>query len=603
MRLISAATLTSGVVGSAHALSLGDLRLHSALGQQLKAELEVAGADGGAVEQGCFKAKVLNADGLFLAPASLRLSLAGGVRMLLLSTRQGLYEPAIRVVVDLGCDVQLHREYQVLLDPPQYMAPQSDAEAAPVISVAAAPAGNKPTVAQPSLVRDQTLRTRPPSAKPKTSKLPKAVKDTLKLSDDVLVLPQALRLSESLSAEHAGAANREELRAAQAQLAAFLRDEKPDQFSGDKLRAEQQKILGLQQEAAQLKRRSQIDKAALEELKEASFSRNWVLGLSLFALAGMAVIALLLAYVQRMHKKFSSSWWEQKESKTGAEPKRNIEELLDGIQESYWPDSAAAAPAAHETEPEPSPLRSAPALKAKAILERQWEEMDSPSVFGNHRHSPTLEESNNSTFNFFSTRGQSVKVEEISDVTQEAEFWMSVNDPQRAIEILASQAAQEAPESPVPWLYLLDLYRIVGDRERYDGLRDRFIAFFNANIPAFVTDPATLPERHLEDFAHLMERICAAWNGPAVLPFLQGLLVDDRDGTRVGFDLPVYRDILLLIAIANELERAKVLNGERRRAGARENGLKSSAKQDDADGAEAGRHAIDFEVIDFKKNK
>jgi hypothetical protein len=37
------------------------------------------------------------------------------------------------------------------------------------------------------------------------------------------------------------------------------------------------------------------------------------------------------------------------------------------------------------------------------------------------------------------------------------------------------------------------------------------------------------------------------------LPFLESLLVDDRDGKRMGFELPVYRDILLLISVANEL--------------------------------------------------
>ena len=40
---------------------------------------------------------------------------------------------------------------------------------------------------------------------------------------------------------------------------------------------------------------------------------------------------------------------------------------------------------------------------------------------------------------FFSSPGTSVKVEEISDVTQEAEFWISMNDPRRAIEILEPQ--------------------------------------------------------------------------------------------------------------------------------------------------------------------
>jgi hypothetical protein len=40
-----------------------------------------------------------------------------------------------------------------------------------------------------------------------------------------------------------------------------------------------------------------------------------------------------------------------------------------------------------------------------------------------------------------------------------------------------------------------------------------------------------------------------------VVPYLKSLLRDDRNGTRHGFDLPVYRDILQLIALATDPDR------------------------------------------------
>ena len=130
-----------------------------------------------------------------------------------------------------------------------------------------------------------------------------------------------------------------------------------------------------------------------------------------------------------------------------------------------------------------------------------------------------------------------------------------MNDPQRAIAILEPQGDDDSLDSPVPWLYLLDLYKLVGEQAKYDDLKGRFKGKFNANIPAF--DEKVLPEnvRGMEDYKHLMEKVCALWHTNQILPFLENLLVDDRAGARVGFDLPVYRDILLLIAISNELER------------------------------------------------
>ncbi|MFD2272440.1 hypothetical protein ACFS07_18095 [Undibacterium arcticum] len=169
---------------------------------------------------------------------------------------------------------------------------------------------------------------------------------------------------------------------------------------------------------------------------------------------------------------------------------------------------------------------------------------------------PTLESTNSSSLNPYSVKTHALNVEEISDVTQEAEFWMSLNDPQRALEILEPQSDVASPDSPVPWLYLLDLYRDMGSEDKYNALRDRFQLIFNAHIPIFKEDVLTLRPRSLEDFPNLMGRICDAWNTDGIMPFLESLLIDDRDGARVGFDLPVYREILMLIAIVRELDRA-----------------------------------------------
>ena len=39
-------------------------------------------------------------------------------------------------------------------------------------------------------------------------------------------------------------------------------------------------------------------------------------------------------------------------------------------------------------------------------------------------------------------------------------------------------------------------------------------------------------------------------------------MVDDREGKREGFELPVYRDILMLLGVAHELERIASLEGQ-----------------------------------------
>ncbi|MDY7538184.1 hypothetical protein QN372_16700 [Undibacterium sp. RTI2.1] len=601
----------------AHALGLGELRVKSGLGQPLSATVNLLGTDSN-INQSCITAKIDSADGGFLAAATTSLNQVGSNKLVQIISRKGLSEPAIKITVDVACEVQLHREYMVLLDPPQFNA----AEGSSPISLPSVPlsASSKEPTQDQSVVRKKNKpvistspkneasfskefsRSAPALSTKASKKLAKEHKDVLKLSDDSIVLPQqGLHLSDSLSSaplEQQSASNMAELRAAQAHFAALLRGDNTDVESEAQLKAREQKIQALQMEAAQLKKQSQVDKVALEDMKDSSFSRNWVIGLSAFILAGALIIGMLIVYINRLHKRAEFSWWEQNAQKN-AEPKKNIEEIVNSVQASYDTNGVATYQT-YEMNSKDSHLNKLEAPTDN--LDTTWPIADQNTQRVSTR-TPTLEESNSSTFNFFSTRGTSVKVEEISDVTQEAEFWISVNDPHRAIEILEPQADVEHPDSPVPWLYLLDLYRSVNDREKYDILRSRFILHFNANIPEFEIDPATIESRQLEDFIHLTERICSMWGGNDILPFLQSLLVDDRDGKRMGFELPVYRDILLLIAIAHELERTKALGGATGSGWISAHDASALDKNTPVDSniPNNDTHTINFESIDFQK--
>lgn len=161
---------------------------------------------------------------------------------------------------------------------------------------------------------------------------------------------------------------------------------------------------------------------------------------------------------------------------------------------------------------------------------------------------------------FAEIRMQSTSVEEISDVMQEAEFWLSLHDLERAAEVLEPYATYEQPGSPLPWLYLFELYRDLGWSEKYSNLRDRFQRIFNARALTWEEQKLVLPgvpQRGLEDVPHVALKVTTLWQSEEVLPYLESLLVDDRDGTRAGFDLPVYKEIMFLILLAYELQQAR----------------------------------------------
>jgi pilus assembly protein FimV len=613
-----------GVTLQAFALGLGEMRVKSALGQSLLVHADVVGAETELINPTCLRARVVTVDGIFIANAIITIHQNAKQRALSFSTRQAMNEPAINLIINIGCETQLHREFSILLDPPEAIPGGSNmtrddspfgtvttnssvkVESASIPGTSVKSGTQKKQPAKPDNRFDTTSQVSDVTKKSegKRRKAPSASRDVLKLSDDI-VMPapsQGLRMSDVLSSD-AGQRlieNTQELRAAQARMAAILRDDPQSASSASAITPEakienSKEIASLKQEAEQLRNQNLVDKAALTKLQDKSVFDFWLISLAIIAILAIAIVLFLLVYIRRNLSGASDTWWEGEEAALSAQPEK-IEDAINNLQSSYDTKSAAVASSSGALNKRISPLVSADGAKDGGPDITSSQAVPDNSSFN---RTPTLEETNSSIFNFFAPRGNSVKVEEISDVTQEAEFWISMNDPQRAIEILAAQEQVEQPDSPVPWLFLLDLYRTVKDRNKYDVLRDRFIVFFNANIPEFDTDLSQMPSRQLEDFPHLMQKICDGWNSNGIIPYLESLLVDDREGKRAGFDLPVYRDILMLLGIAHETEKMTAIEGPLRELPEAVTTKVPETKMP-ADHLESAEiNTIEFETIDF----
>lgn len=607
----------------AYAIGLGELRVQSGLGQSLLANVTLLGTEANEINQHCIRVKVGTTEGVFLAQASVTLVEAGKNKSITMSTGIRLQEPAVKITIDVSCQAQLHRDFLVLLDPPEFLPAiiRNSPNALPtlskylekIIEPSQAPSINERSVFRQNFQKHQsgkrtsaqkTLEKSNPKLikKIKLAKPEKLIHDVLRLSDDTSIGPEGLKISNKLSPllEQQISENMEQIRLAQRQMAAILWGDDANKLEESSSKLEEKKILQLQNEAAQLKSQNKIDSAYFDDIRKNSFSRNWVIGLALLVLVSLMIILLLFVHVRRMQNSVEISWWEQGRDKKAAERRKSITEKVDVVQASYEVSEDEANVQAHE-----APVSRSTELKRPVDVDEVLDALpssdDAQIVFKRRANSrtPTLEESNTSTFNFFSGRGSAVKVEEISDITQEAEFWMSVNDPQRAIEILSDQDDVVHPDSPVPWLYLLDLYRLVKNRAKFDNLRERFIRLFNANIPDFDTETKNVNVLQLEDYPHLVERICRTWSGNEIIPLLESLLVDDREGKRTGFELPVYRDILLLISIAIEIERVLAIDGSKPSPGRGLHEGLSLTKNSDDKKNKSNLDLVEFEVIDF----
>ena len=562
-------------------------------------------------------------------------------KSLTFTTKAHINEPAVKLVIDVGCGAQLHREFAILLDPPASMQglttqiqidpPIFGAQTLPDLvstpkknqdsaSLSKTKKSNRQTnidsnsLNQVTNVNAQKLSTstedgsssqkKSEHSKSKKQTQSLATKDVLKLSDDVLVYTPSngLVMSDILSTQTGQELiqNMEELRAAQARMAAILRDETPIPANAEAKPETNLNQLAelsqLRQEAIALRKQALNDKINIEQLKNSKDSQLWIYILSFVLICVLGVCTYMFVYIRRHVSNNNPSWWEGEPVLNSAMDQEDIEDIIDEVQASdrqQVPNTNSVPKGNSIGKSEQN------SIKNEARNAKNDEDTSTTLNSPESNYTPTLEETNSSIFNFFSPRGSSVKVEEISDITQEAEFWISMNDHQRAIEILSPQEKIENPDSPLPWLFLLDLYKTVNNKEKYNQLKDRFVMHFNAQIPDFETVIDHKADRHLEDFPHVLEQVCQLWNDEKIIPYLESLLVDDREGKRMGFELPIYRDILMVLGIAHELERIKVVEGQLQSSltSPDKAPFPNSVGQDPVD--EADIHTIEFEVIDF----
>jgi pilus assembly protein FimV len=152
-----------------------------------------------------------------------------------------------------------------------------------------------------------------------------------------------------------------------------------------------------------------------------------------------------------------------------------------------------------------------------------------------------------------------VSIEELIDLEQQAEFFMVLGQDEAAVDLLVEHLRSTGGGSPLPYLKLLEIHRRRGDHEAYERMRQRFNHRFNAYAPEWGVDLTS--GRSLEDYAGVIPRLQQVWPRPLdAMAELEALLFRKSRGEL--FDLPAYREVLFLYALARDLlDRAAVDTG------------------------------------------
>jgi pilus assembly protein FimV len=556
-------------VSAAEAIGFGRVSNTTSLGQPLNFEATVRLATDETLTPECVAAEVFSGDNKLVQPL-VRVQLDSGAdgaeRKVRVRTTTVIDEPVVTVLLTLGCDNKTTRKFVAFIDPPALglaqagtvgeppaapaavepspaavasgIRPAADPAAAPApVPVAAAqPAARAPssapraaarrssntaTTAQARRTKAPTFRTARAAVQPgprlKLEPAPSVVTAKASAPEAAPVAPVVPPVAPVVPPVVAAAAS------------AVLLAEAPkpalEPVVPDPLAKERARLLALEESLTRVRDETQAAQKALASLqakvKEAEAQRY--ANPLVYALAAVsALLALAVAGLWRRQSRARNEpkWWGTV-APSPAVPSRLPEPVDDDVPSRFAEDPELPKPAAKVVaSPEP--------VKQVWVDSRQTE--PSPDLLPEPR--------------------RDLSVEELIDLEQQAEFFVVLGQDDAAIDLLMGHVRSTGGISPLPYLKLLEIYRRRGDRSAYERIRERFNRRFNAYAPDWDAD--LQQGRSLEDYPATIARLEALWVMPSrVMETLEASLFR-RDETEEAFDLPAYRELLFLYAVARD---------------------------------------------------
>lgn len=559
----------------AQALGLGRPQILSVLGRPLDASFPLTLAEGERLTDSCLRAEVSAGDARVPAGLlQLRVEGEPGQWRVRLQSLVAIEEPALRITLALGCPVRFTREFHALVDPAAMPSPSP--VAAPLVVAAAVP----PPV-------DVNPRPAPSGANTRATALAPGV-SRAELAAAARPAPAASPASRPARARPSAPARASGPR---------LRMEAPEVLVGDAPRpaaqAAQQELspemeatlTRLEQTVAELRaeleqRRAAPAASAVPASAPASTPTATSLPAPRVAAArppayrdpeiwwitlGLGLVAGALA--------FQASRWLDERQRRRRHAWRERTRARDLEQDPTPSPVAAFAPAVRGsaqplpddapsviTSPQPRPLPwvtqapldpqstlpvpvPATALAAAPLVAPAPPELTEPVFLPAAVAAPSDQS------------GPAVSPDEWLELEQQLDFLQRLGQPESAESLLDARLAQGGGGA-LPYLLRLELCERRGDATRFATLAQAFEARFGRLAPAWGQGAAR--GRPLEACPSVIAHLQVVWGEPVTaLEMLSGLISQGAGPGVPAFDLPAYRDLLLLYAVARDLYEAE----------------------------------------------
>lgn len=143
--------------------------------------------------------------------------------------------------------------------------------------------------------------------------------------------------------------------------------------------------------------------------------------------------------------------------------------------------------------------------------------------------------------------------EELFDIQEQADFFMSLGQPEQAIEVLKNHITDHVETSAVAFMDLFDIYHRTHRQKDYEDLRAEFNRVFNAQAPSFQNYGKL--SHGLESYPEAIAGIQRHWPGPQTLDVIEESIFRKPDAQNQPFDMLAYRELMLLYSLAKSLNK------------------------------------------------
>ena len=466
-------------------------------------------------------------------------------------------EPVVTVYLRTGCGQKTTRRYVLLADLPSEVAAPSVPRVTPLTALptTVAQAGATTTTAttapvsvaqeKPPRLRKKTARkavdTPPPIAK--TALAPPRPKGQSRLKLDPLEL-----LSDRV-----------------ANLDSFMTFEPPEDAvrSGQRIQTLEATVkaglaLAAKNEASLTDLKTRLQKAESDQ-----YPAVLLYGLIALVLACLAAVAFLWNR-QRHSQTDGSDWW----SASAEEP-----DAMETRQPESVPSTKSVEPSKQPEAKQATGKASVAALSQLMQLPFTSSHVDvnltemSESTFGDFMQSVDEVNVGRQSLQSASTSAElrpkpaaSFNSDAILDIRQQADFFVSLGQTDRAVRILKKKIEESEVPNPILYLDLLEIFHSLGLKNEFQQFRMDFNLLFTGKVPEFASFKNE--GESLESYPDVLSRITALWPTPKVLAEIESFIFrDPRIDMSQAFELAAFRELLLLHSLIQSIAIAPTPEG------------------------------------------